>query len=492
MNITQFKYIVKHNLLFIRDKLYPHTLLVGVLLSFLSSCYLIYDHGVVNSSALSLLWSLTDGHIGGVASNNTVLAHAIQLLQTTLGIASPELAGYSLMVIVHALLTLLIVLISRQLSFSLLTQWALLFLFLSHPSYDDFRTYIISEPLFWLMWLTAFYLLILFYRRHTVFAILQWLVILVLASFIDVAAWFWLLLFPFGALFWHPWRRRSVLYALLGYAAIVGLLLFLPIYQGVSPFDWLVKTIFSSPEYLYEALSLGNNNWVEKDNYFMAGVFVFSGAISLVIIRTLILLNILCLLMAVYAILRRQYRVMNEDVFRILIYAIGFDVFISVVRLILGEDNTSILSFSTVLLLLFFSALGLSYTFKKMQARRFSDLTILVIVWCCVAYFASAFIIFGPRRDYLRVAGETFAQSYPEAVFYSERRLVLFYSGRNPDITHTLEDAEINALANQRPVYYGHYKHRRVDLPTVLADREPVMLFSNRRGDTFYIYRIMP
>lgn len=470
------------------DACYRQPLLLGIVLSILSSWYLIIDWGVVHKASLDMLWDISQYNRHASDTLHIPGSQVIAIVSRWFAL-DVVTAGYWVMVVTHALIVAVVVLIAQQLSFSLLSQWALLFLLLAHSNYNDFRTYITIEPLFWLLWLSAIYVLLRWHRSQSVMAIGLWLILLLIATRLNVAAWFWLLLFPFGALMWKPWRRKSVAYALLGYAVVVGVLLFLPLYHNYSPWSWLQKTVLNNPNLLAEVLSL-DNNWVKNNDPVLSGIFVISGASSLILVRLLIMLSIAGVGLAIYGVQKRQYQMMTHDKLRIVVYAIGFDVFISVILLVLGEDKASILSFSTIFLCLLFSASGLSYIFKKIQAGHYSRLSVLVIVWCLVAYIASGFIIFGPKHGYRKAAADFFVAHYPQQVIGSNDSAFLFYTGSNPnDIT---ESDDVIALSKQqRPKFYGYVKSRKKQLPIAWQGIEPIAIFSNPRGDQLRIYQLV-
>lgn len=464
---------------------YRQPIAAMIVLTVLTNFYLIVDYGVVNRSALSMLWEIGQGNTDN--SSVSVFSQLIAGVHSVTGLSYVN-SAYLLMIVAYTGIAVLLLLIARWLGFSLLAQWSLIFLLLSHPNFCDFRSYIIVEPLFWLLWIFALYLLLRLYKTHTIVAIVCWLVLFLCATRFSVAAWFWLLLFPFGALFWKPWRRKSVAYVLLGYAVIVGILLFLPIYEGTTPINWLQETIIANPQPLFDALRLKDNNWVKEDDILMSTVFVFSGAGSLILIRTMIGLSILCLILAVYSVLKKQYRIVNYDYLRIIIYAIIFDFMIAVTLLVLSADRSSVLSFSISLLLLLLSAQGLSYVFQKMAMGRYSRVSFLVIIWCLVAYFASGFIIFGPRKDYFREAGEYFSKNYAEQVLYSEDSLALFYANRNPAMRLDREDAE--HVSEITDFYYAYSKNHHNELPPFWQSQKEVARFHNDRNDEVIIFHL--
>lgn len=460
---------------------YRQPLLSGIFLSIASSIYLIFDYAIVNRSALSLLWQLSH-HPSDAKGAFAWLIHQLAPLFNQHIVT----AGHCLMIICHAVLMALLLLIAKQLFFSKATRWALILLLLAHPSYNDFRAYIIVEPVFWCLWLSAVYFLLVNYRQRTIATIIVWLLLFLLATLFSVTAWFWLLLFPFGALFWRPWQRKSVAYALLGYALIVSLLLVLPVYQGISPIHWLITTVVKNPHSLIDVLDLNQSNWVKEENSLMASIFVFSGATSLVVIRTLLAFGVACVGLAIYALMRKQYTIIDYDRRRILVYVAIFDWFISVLLFVLDNDSGSIISFSASLLLFLLSALGLSYVFKKIALARYSRLSVLVIVWCIVAYVASGFIIFGPRKDYVREAGE-FTQNIADSPVYSNDQFFLFYANKNPSETIGIERLTSDNRAT--PFYYAYEKNRNRDLPQLLSNLVPMATFSNQRGDKLLIYK---
>ncbi len=459
---------------------YRRPLFTGVVLSLLTSLYLIADYAVINRSVLPLLWQLQHG------DETSLFGQLILGVSNLLGVELIT-AGHWLMVICHAAITALLLLIAKQLFFSKLSRWALIFLLLANPSYDDFRTYIMVEPLFWCCWLLAVYALLTLYKRHTVMAIAIWFTVFLLATELTLVAWFWLLIFPFGALFWRPWRRRSVAYALLGYAVIVGILLLLPVGEnGITPLQWWINTLVNRPSSLSDILGLNQSSWVKEENSAMASVFVFSGAISLVVVRTLISLGIVCTGLAVYAVIRRQHKIVDEEHLRILFYLIGFDLFISVVVFVINKDSGSLVPFSICFLLILLAALGLSYVFKKMATARYSRLTVLVIVWCLVAYFASGMIIFGPRRGYVKEAGQ-YAKTLKELPLYADNALFLYYAGA--DSGKTTEWKAIQPQLGQQAFYFAYSKHRHKLLNNGLEHYQPLATFGNPRGDKLLIYR---
>lgn len=465
-------------------KIYTHPLISMLVLAVLTNLYLIADYEVVNRSALKMLWSLA--HPDGV-SENSILSQGIAAVHWLTGLDYVS-SAHLLMIVAYTGIAVLLLLIADLLNFSLLSQWALIFLLLSHPNFNDFRSYIIVEPLFWLLWLLAIYNLLCFHKQQTILSVFLWLGIFLLATRLSVAGWFWLLLFPFGALFWKPWRRKSVSYALLGYAVTVGILLFLPIYHGVSPIHWLQESILANPQPLFETLRLNNNNWVKDGDTLMSAVFVFSGAASLILVRVMVGLGIACLFLLGYAVVKKQYQVIHYDYLRIIVYAIIFDFFIAVVLLILSADQSTVLSFSMTFLLLLFAALGLSYVFKKMSSGRYSRLTVLVIVWCMVAYFASGFIIFGPRQEHLKRAGLSFIKDNPKAIIYSNNEQFLFYADKNPKVSLSVSTAE--SLADNEQFYYAYAKNRHADLSDFWQSKEPISRYANSHGDELLIYEI--
>ncbi|MGY0399389.1 MAG: hypothetical protein ACWIPH_05535 [Ostreibacterium sp.] len=469
------------------DWVYRRPIIAMIVLALLSNLYLIADSGVVNRSSILLLWKLANLPTTDV-SGFGILGQMVFWCAHLLGI-SVITAGHLLMVFCFMGISLLLLLIARYLEFSLMSQWALIFLVLSNVSFNDFRGYIIIEPIFWLLWLLAIYLLLVLHKKWTIVSIGLWLCLFLLATRFSVVAWFWLLLFPFGALFWRPWRRKSVAYALIGYAIIVSLLLILPVYQGISPIQWFRETILTHPETLLNALSLSNNNWLPEGDYMMSGVFIFSGATSLVAVRTLISLGVIPLLLVIYSVMRQQYKVVNPDYFRILIYVLGFDIFISVIMLILAADRASILSFSSCFLLLLFATLGLSYIFKKIQQQQYSRLTVLIIVWSMVAYFASGFIIFGPQKTHIKVAAQAFAtEPHGSDPVYSNDGYFLFYQNKKPSSLLSVSMAE--RLSKSQSFYYGYSKNRNRDLPVFWQEQTPIATFANRHGDQLLIYHL--
>lgn len=467
--------------------LYHYPLPLGMLLSVLTGIYLIYDVAVVNYGALDMLWHIqqyqenTDSRVLSIPGTELIV-----LVSKFFG-GPVVFSAHFVMIVTHALITGVLILMTRRLGFSLSSQWAFLLLLLSHPNYNDFRVYIILEPLFWLLWLAAIYCLLRWYRDRSILAIVLWLTLLLIGTYLSVVGWFWLLLFPFGALFWKPWRRKSVAYALLGYALIVGVLLFLPLYQGEAPIHWFMESVVNNPNELAQVLSL-DNNWVKEDDHLLSGVFIFSGASSLIVIRLLIMLSIASLFLLIYAVLKKQYQIINPNLLRIIVYAIGFDLFISIVLMILAKDGESVMSFSTVFLCLFFSALGLSYVFKKMQAGHYSRLTVLVIVWCLVAYIANGFIIFGPKKDYIKTAAQAFIAQYPTATVYSNDALFAFYTGNSPD---DIIDSEYTPLLKAKgDSYYAYSQSRKKNLPERWQAQTPLATFANQRGDRLLIFAL--
>lgn len=465
--------------------IYAHPVIFGTLLSLLSSLYLINDYVVVNRSALLPLWHLAQGdkqtYLG-------VTGQIIAALSQWLDISLVD-AGHVLMMLLHALITAVLMLIAGVLNFALPSRWALLFLLLAHPNYNDYRTYIIAEPLFWLLWLSALLVLLIYHRRHSVFAIVAWLVIFLLATTLTAAAWFWLLLFPFGALAWKPWRRKSVAYALIAYAVLVGTLLFLPLYQGDSPLLWFIDTMWDNPGRLASLVDIRDSNWVKEENRLMAVIFVVSGAGSLVVIRTLIALGMVCSGLTVYAVMRKLYRIIDKEQLRIVQYAIIFDVLITVTLFIIDAEQQSILAFSSSLLLLFFAALGLSYIWKKAYNGSYSSVSVLVIIWCLVAYVATGYIIFGPRKAHIKIAAEVFVSEHPTAQLYSNDNFFLFYSHHNPDNTISPYIAE--QLNHRQTFFYAYEKNRNRPLPKFLASKTPLYEYHNRHGDALLIYELL-
>ncbi len=462
---------------------YRYPLLMGVILTIFSSCYLIVDYGVVNSSSLQILWQLQ--HNDGLPE--TALG---QIIWTIAKVFSLDyvFVGYLLMVMCHTFITVFLLLIAKLLYFSKLTRWALLFLLLCHPSYCDFRAYIIIEPVFWALWLGAVYAVLRYHKENTLLAIGIWFTILLICTHLTVSAWFWLLFFPFGALFWKPWRRRSVTYALLGYAIIVTVLLFLPIYGGQSPLQWFVETVINNPNVIIDVLGINQSNWVKEEDTLVASIFIITGATSLVIIRGAIVFGIISVVLAVYAVLKKQYRIANTEYMRILLYIVAFGTAITVIAFILDRDSGSLIPFSISLLLFLLAALGLSYVFRKIAHNRYSRLSTLVIIWVLVGYFASGFIIFGPKKDYLREAGE-FTQKQKYYPVYSNHSTVQFYLGNDPSKPSELED--IVPLIGYNDFYYAYAKHRHSDIPQELGIYTPIHSFRNPRGDKVLIYHFV-
>lgn len=478
----------KHYLMGLGRWIYVRPLMMVVVLSLLSQLYLIADFGVVNRSSLYLLWAL-EHHQYRHFVGSYELGRIIQVIAYVVG-GDYVFAAYVLMIVCHVGISLLLLLIAQRLSFSLQSQWALIFLLLSHPTYCDFRSYILIEPIFWLCWLLGVCILLYFYKKHTIISIFSWLIIFLLATQLSVAAWFWLLLFPFGTLIWRPWRRKSVAYALLGYAVVVSALICLPVYQGTSPLNWFLETVVSNPEPILEVLRLNNNNWIQEGDTLMSSIFILSGATSLVLVRMLISFGVASFFLSTYAMLKKQYAIIVSDYLRIIIYALLFDFFIAVILLILAADNTSVLSFSSCFLLLLFAALGLSYVFKKLQTNSYTRLSSLVIVWCLVAYFASGFIIFGPKRVYLKkAANQLSAVTTQTDTIYSNSDYFLFYTGKNPNQITPLAEIMGRVKNEQEPLYYAFDKNRHGDLPELLKPYVPLMTFANRHGDKVMIYK---
>jgi|GEM_PF-4364033 len=461
--------------------LYSFPLRSAVLLSIISSLYLIANSDVINRSALPLLWRIKTGQ-----PPEKPLEYLIGLSAQLTGLATLD-ASYLLMIIAHAIIIILLVLIAKRLGLSLFSQWLLVFLLLCHPTYNDFRIYILLEPIFWCLWLLAVYLLISYYRSHSVIAILAWLSIFIISTSLMIAGWFWLLLFPFGALFWKPWRRKSVIYALLAYAFITFLLLLLPTHNHTASIRWLINTVITHPDRLSAILSLHKSNWVNEENSLLAGVFVFSGATSLVLVRSIIAFGLIPASLTIYAFGKKQVLIIPQEQRRMLIYIIGFDIFISVVLFILNEDSGSVVSFSLSLILLLFAALGLSFVIKKITAAHYPKVVTLVIMWCLVGYFASAYIRFGPQKDYLREAGQRFAQQ-STIDLRSNNAFLLFYADENPSNTLSWPQADLMRRSGQR-FFYAYDKNRNSPLPESLKALSPTQRFSNRRGDQLLIYQ---
>ncbi len=183
-------------------------------------------------------------------------------------------------------------------------------------------------------------------------------------------------------------------------------------------------------------------------------------------------------------------RVIAEDQRRIIQYAIAFDILISVMFFIADTDKQSLLGFSTSFLLLFFAALGLSYIWKKIQNGGYSRVSVLVIIWCLVAYLATGFIIFGPRKAHIKQAAEIFINEHPKASFYSNNRFFLFYGHKDPASILTPEMAKY--LRRQQAFFYAYEKNRNRLLPDFLAQETPRYSYQNRHGDTMLVYYLTP
>ncbi|PIE39751.1 MAG: hypothetical protein CSA51_04425 [Gammaproteobacteria bacterium] len=121
-----------------------------------------------------------------------------------------------------------------------------------------------------------------------------------------------------------------------------------------------------------------------------------------------------------------------------------------------------------------------------MATQRYSRLSTLVIVWCLVAYVASGFIIFGPRKDYLKTAGSYAMMQLADRPVYANDSFFLFYAGKNPE--RQTSWASVQMLAPKQAFYYAYDKNRNRELPKTLQDKTPIQRFANRRGDTLLIY----
>ncbi len=127
---------------------YRYPLVSMAVLAVLTNIYLIFDYGVVNRSALSMLWAVEQGSTDNASVS--VFSQLISGVHSLTGLSYIH-SAYFLTIASYTGIALLLLLISRWLGFSLLAQWSLIFLLLSHPNFCDFRSYIIVEPLFWLL-----------------------------------------------------------------------------------------------------------------------------------------------------------------------------------------------------------------------------------------------------------------------------------------------------------------------------------------------------
>ncbi|MPV85157.1 hypothetical protein [Ostreibacterium oceani] len=468
--------------------IYRHPIAVGMLLSVISGVYLIADYGIINRAALLPMWQLQQMELTQPAQSPYevfgILGVVGHWLHDGLGL-SLTASVYGLLLVVHAGIIGLILLITQRLQLALLTQWILLFLVLCHPNYNDFRTYLMNEPIYWLIWLVGVYVLLRFYRERPVFTGIIWIVLFLLAGQLSLAAWFWLLLFPFGAFLIKDWRSKSVFIALVCYAAVMILLMLFPLYHGESPLHFFIE-IAGQTNRLSDWLRLNNAAWLDESDRLIPAIFVFSGATSIVLIHMMMSLGLVCGLLAFYAWRKKQYQVVHSAYLSLLIYVFIFDILVAILLWVFAAEYSGLYFFASVFLIFILAALGLSYVFKKLLTHRYPRHFSLVIIWCLVAYFASGYIIFGPTKTHIKAAGSYAKATLTDYPIYANDETFLYYAGRHPE--HTASPTFVTELQQIRTFYYAYNKNRKRALPEILANKEPIYQTANSHNDILYLY----
>ncbi len=490
MNINRKRIQIKAQKLL--NKIYERPIISAFFISLITGIYLFYDIGVINASSLEFFWNIEslNGFYSEIYSDHGFFALCIALLSKVTGF-SLETSGQVIMLFSHGFIAVFLLLIAKDLKFSNLSCWVLIFLLLAHSSYNNFRSYIISEPIYWLLWLSAIYVLIKYYKKNLPLVLAVWVFNLLIATQVNIVAWFWLLLFPIGLLFWPKWQRKSVVYALLIYLVLVTIALFIPIYDGISAYETFVDSFWENSSSFAEMLNLKSSDWVQDDE-FMSTIFIFSGAFSLVLVRSVVAFGLIGTFLAIYAFVKKQTNIIMTSKFQFLLYLLIFDILSTVILFIFSINKNSTVYFTSTFILLLFACLGLSYILKKIQFNKYTKLTSLVIVWILVGYFASGLISFGPNKSYQKKAG-VYLKSNKEkqTKLISNSRYVLFYSQNNPENQVDVEQIKkriIRANLIKEKLVLAFRLNRKRTIPVFLENKKIALEFQNKRGDKVLIY----
>lgn len=463
-----------------------YILLVGAVLSIVTGLYLLFEYQVINRNAINLLWRINN-ELPATDSQSPILYYSIQFISSITNLSAITVAHF-IMLSAHAGIIVFSLKIVKTLNFSITSQWAVIFLLISHPAYNDFRTYIIAEPIYWLCWLAAIYAILTYHRTHLIYVIFVWLGLFFIASYISILAWLWIFVFPFGLLFWSSWRKKSVIYALIAYVIIATILFYIPFHDERSGFQIFFDIFHDINQFFKQTLANFASDWLDADDPWFAGVYLFSGGLSLILLRLVMSFGIVCGLLLLYCYNTRLYTVMSRSQRQFLLYVVIFDILSLSFISILEFNFVSSIYFSTAFILLLFAALGLATIFRKIYFAKYPKHYVLIFVWFMVAYFASSYLSFGPNKAYLKSAGLDYENS---SKVYSNNGLFLFYADKNPN---ELTNPEfINFIGEKTPFYYAFDQGRdEQSVPTNLVETAIVAEYMNEHQDKIIIYYITP
>jgi len=387
-------------------------------------------------------------------------------------------------------------------------------LLLLNPHFNEYRAYVLRDPGYWMFFAWSLLNLVFYYQtRRPGYAVL-WGACLVLASIFRVEAFIYLAFVPvvflfdgnsslkkrFAQAFWCYLVPLAGLF-LVGILSLSGVLDLnfhgLNYFHQINPVTGLTRELSNRADLLNQYVF---NGMSDKQSLLalLAALFMVMGY------KIVSVTSLLTFCLAGYSVwlqwgkLYKKYAVLIWYTIISLVVLYGF---------VLHQyflQGRYVLSLTFCLSIL--AAPGLTRIFNKnlFRSQKVNKIVFTITLLWLILMFIDGMWSFGARKHYIKEAGSWVQHNISKnAVLYSNHPVLFYYSGRSKkeqpsvgwlEIENGLKQGHVPYMLGTAKGYMAlEIDYKEVTLHQRILDTGKVVLlssFSNKRGDTAYIYQL--
>jgi len=407
--------------------------------------------------------------------------------------------------------------IIKVLGGSTLTCWIAAAVILTHPELNYFRAYIIRDIGFWALLYWNLYALIKYQQTNLLRYIVLWYIVAVGAALFRVEGFVLAGLGPLFLVFSSGISsseriKRIVLFYGFELLALISVSLVV-IFSG--KYFGIIDHLTSLFNYWFDYITLGFvANWKEMTSrvltsmprFFQASyinVFFLGGLIAYFLLRLINMFYPLHAILFLYGVRKKCFPGGFAASWRLISYWGFLTLFIAAIFLTKMVFLSGRYVFPACLIGLIVIPFTVEFLYRKYEFsfwKKYPRLNIILAVLLMLGLLLSGLVSFGYSKEYMKQASAWIKDNTPEnSSLYTNSVQIAFYAERQGENwkESTADLPIIDVLSTNAWRHYDYLgiavKKREKDLlqlmPTSLQ-MQPVAQFSNKRGDTVYVFKV--
>jgi hypothetical protein len=394
--------------------------------------------------------------------------------------------------------------------------WLAAFIILLHPELNNYRSYIIRDVGFWALLYWNIFALIKFHQTNKISYVLLWYAVALSAALLRVEGIVLAILGPFILLCLPHLSLKQRLkraFFFYGFELIIGFGALIISLVSKNSIGILVKLsdlfLHWSQFFLNDFITVWQNNITQLSSILpvffhrdYVGIFYIGGLLSYFFTRIFFMLAPPHALLFIYGLRTRCFPEGFTSSWVIISYIGAVTLLIPLLFLIKTGFVSGRYIFPVCLIALLVTPFALNYLYQKHLVKfmhKYPRSGFLLVILVIIALFLRGLVNFGYSHAYVKDAGQWIDTHTPRtATFYTNSVQLSFYANRPGiawDEVATAQPA-VEVLANLRWQQYDYIglalRGRNQPLhDKVLASlpMKPIAKFSNKRGDTVYLFK---